>query len=42
MQETGKQPLISVILPIYNVETYLGKCLESIRGQTWENWSLSV
>lgn len=40
MQETGKQPLISVILPIYNVETYLGKCLESIRGQTWENWEL--
>lgn len=40
MQETGKQPLISVILPIYNVGTYLGKCLESICGQTWENWEL--
>ena len=28
------KPLISVIVPIYNVEKYVRKCLESLRGQT--------
>lgn len=28
------RPLISVIVPIYNVEKYVRKCLESLRGQT--------
>lgn len=28
------QPLISVIVPIYNVAPYLRKCLDSLKGQT--------
>lgn len=32
-----KQPLISVIVPCYNVEEYLPKCIESILSQTYEN-----
>lgn len=28
-------PLISVIVPVYNVETYLQQCLNSIVGQTY-------
>ncbi|MBO7244457.1 MAG: glycosyltransferase [Alphaproteobacteria bacterium] len=32
------QPLISVIVPIYNVETYLKGCLESILHQTEPNF----
>ncbi|MDR1613956.1 MAG: glycosyltransferase [Campylobacteraceae bacterium] len=32
-----KQPLISVIVPIYNVEIYLKKCLDSIISQTYKN-----
>ncbi|MFD1031917.1 glycosyltransferase family 2 protein [Metaplanococcus flavidus] len=28
---------ISVILPIYNVEEYLPKCINSVRNQTYEN-----
>ena len=30
-------PLISVILPIYRVENYLDRCLESVTGQTYRN-----
>jgi glycosyltransferase involved in cell wall biosynthesis len=29
--------LVSVIIPVYDVELYLGKCLESILGQTHKN-----
>jgi glycosyltransferase involved in cell wall biosynthesis len=30
--------MISVIVPIYNSETYLKDCLESILGQTYRDW----
>lgn len=30
-------PLISVIVPVYKVEKYLDRCLESITGQTYSN-----
>lgn len=30
-------PLISVIVPIYNVEAYLHKCVDSILSQTYKN-----
>lgn len=32
-----KKELISIIVPIYNVEEYLEKCIESIIKQTYEN-----
>ena len=31
---------ISVIIPVYNVEKYLQKCLESIVNQTFCDWEL--
>lgn len=31
------EPLISIIVPIYNVETYLERCVESLRTQTYAN-----
>lgn len=31
------EPLISVIVPIYNVEKYLDRCIESIVNQTYKN-----
>ncbi len=30
-------PVISVIIPVYNVEPYLGRCLDSVVGQTYRN-----
>ena len=30
-------PLISIIVPIYNVEAYLARCMNSIKDQTYEN-----
>ena len=32
-----ESPLISVIVPVYNTEKYLRKCLNSICGQTYRN-----
>jgi len=31
------EPIISVIVPVYNVEKYLDKCIESIIDQTYKN-----
>ena len=31
------QGLVSVVLPIYNVEKYLDRCIESVVGQTYKN-----
>ena len=33
----NKQPLISVIVPVYNAEKYLFECVESIAGQSYSN-----
>ena len=30
-------PLITVIVPVYNVEEYLNRCVESIIAQTYKN-----
>ena len=31
------KPLISIIVPVYNVEAYLAKCVDSILAQTYTN-----
>ena len=31
-------PAISIIIPIYNVEKYLRRCLESVQNQTFQDW----
>lgn len=32
-----KEPLISVLVPIYKIENYIGICIESIMNQTYKN-----
>ncbi|MBE6555932.1 MAG: glycosyltransferase family 2 protein [Ruminococcaceae bacterium] len=36
MSEQSKHPLISVIVPVYNVEKYLERCVKSILLQTYD------
>lgn len=33
-------PKISVIIPIYNAETYVSRCIESVLDQTYCNWQM--
>lgn len=37
-----QMPLISVIMPAYNAEKYIGKAIQSVQVQTYENWELIV
>lgn len=40
MRKDKKNPKISIIVPVYNVQDYLKKCLESILIQTFESFEL--
>lgn len=33
------QPKISIIIPMYNVEKYLRRCLDSVKNQTFTDWT---
>ena len=35
-------PLISVVVPVYNVKPYVAKCLDSILRQTYTNIEIIV
>jgi len=35
-------PLISIIIPVYNTEKYLSKCLDSIINQTYKNLEIII
>lgn len=38
----NEQPLISVIVPVFNAEKYLNECLSSIRCQTYSNLEIVI
>ena len=32
------QPLVSVIMPVYNCESFLSEAIESVISQSYKNW----
>ena len=36
------QPLVSVIMPVYNCDRYLKESIESVIAQSYENWELLI
>ena len=42
MESAINTPLVSVIVPVYNVEQYLERCLQSIVSQTYANLEIIV
>lgn len=35
-----KMPQISIVIPVYNVERYLCKCIDSVISQSFKNWEM--
>ncbi len=42
IQQNSTIPKVSVIVPTYNVELYIGKCLDSILNQTYQDFEVIV
>jgi glycosyltransferase involved in cell wall biosynthesis len=36
------QPLVSVLTPVYNGETFIAECIESVLAQTYQNWEYVI
>ena len=37
-----QQPLVSIIVPVYNAKNHIARCIESIRRQTYQNLQIIV
>ena len=35
-----RKPLVSVIVPVYNIYPYLRDCVQSVQAQSYQNWEL--
>lgn len=42
MDKTIKKPKVSILVPVYKVEDYLRQCLDSIMGQTFQDWECVI
>lgn len=38
--EKGMENLVSIIVPVYNIEKYIRETMDCVREQTYENWEL--
>jgi glycosyltransferase involved in cell wall biosynthesis len=38
----NREPLVSVVTPVYNGEPYLRECIESVMAQTYTNWDYTI
>ena len=38
----NKTPFLSIVVPVYNVEDYLVRCLESILSQSFIDWEMII
>ena len=37
-----REPLVSIVTPVYNGERYLRECIEGVLAQTYSNWRYSI
>ncbi|MGA9672574.1 MAG: glycosyltransferase family 2 protein [Terracidiphilus sp.] len=42
MNRTGREPLVSIVTPVYNEASHLGECIESVLNQTYSNWDYTI
>jgi glycosyltransferase involved in cell wall biosynthesis len=42
MSKKNINPLVTIIIPVYNGEKYLAEAIESVSGQTYQNWELII
>ena len=40
--DSMKQPLVSVVTPVYNEEKNIAECIESVLAQTYPNWEYVI
>lgn len=38
----SREPLISILTPVYNGEKYLAACIESVLAQTYQHWEYTI
>ena len=36
------EPMVSIIMPVYKVEDYVAKAIESVQNQTFQDWELLI
>ena len=41
-KKDGMSKTVTVVIPIYNVEKYLNRCIESVAGQTYKNLEIII